>query len=214
MRPVQEGPVDPSIVSRVKSHAERGSAVPPSSPGLLIVVLDGSGKLVVDNQSNIRPVDPHSEGVRRHDDRAPIREEILLDPGPLLGRETGVVCLGTNPVSSQRGPDAFHPGSSGGVDESGPANLREEPSNRAILLDPFPNPPDRPLEVWPIKASHDSHRTPHSERGLDVAPDSGRGSRGQRHDRRSEKGAGLSQLAIGRTEVVTPHGNTVRLIHG
>ena len=136
--------MDTSIVSRVESHAERGSAVSSSSPGLLIVILDGPGKLVMDNQSNIRPVDPHSEGVCRHYNRAPIRKEILLDSGPLLGRETGVVRLGTDPVSSQRGPDALHPGSSGRVNESGPAKLREEPSNRAILLDPFPNPPDRP----------------------------------------------------------------------
>ena len=97
MGSVEKGPMHSPVSAGVKGDTKGRRAISTGSPCLLIVVLERPGKLIVNNDPYIRPVDTHTEGVRRHHDRASIREKVLLHPLSLLRGEARVVCLGPEP---------------------------------------------------------------------------------------------------------------------
>ena len=82
------------IVGRVEQHAARRCAVPPCAPCLLEIVLQRTGDIGVDHQTNIGFVDAHAEGIGRRD-----RAKLAADEAPLdvllgLRRQARVIVLG------------------------------------------------------------------------------------------------------------------------
>ena len=75
-----------------------GQSIPSRPSDLLVVVVDASGQIVMDDKSDIRLVDPHAEGDRRHDDPDIVAAEALLVLGALFFRQARVVLV-TNDMS-------------------------------------------------------------------------------------------------------------------
>ena len=74
-----------------QQQAMGGQAVPSGPADLLVVVVDASGQVVMDDETDIGFVDPHAEGDRRHDDLDIVPDEQLLIFRALLFRQTRMV---------------------------------------------------------------------------------------------------------------------------
>ena len=74
-----------------EEHAARRLAVPPGAPRLLVVRLQRARQVVVDDEADIRLVDPHAEGVGGHDHPQLAGHEAVLGPLALAGAELAVV---------------------------------------------------------------------------------------------------------------------------
>ena len=74
-----------------KQQAMGGQTVPSGPADFLIVVVDAFGQVVMDDETDIRFVDPHAEGDRRHDDLDIVPDEEILILRALLIRQTRMV---------------------------------------------------------------------------------------------------------------------------
>jgi hypothetical protein len=198
--------------------APRDVSAPPAVPsrpaGLLIIVLEGPGELVVDHEAHVGPVHAHPERVGgRHHGRGGA-QEVLLDALPLVGGEPGMVRLGADPAPGQRAPDPLHPAAGGGVDEAGAAETPHERADRPVLRGPVAHLQDGPQEVLAVEPPDHPVGVLHPERGFDLAADPGGRGGGQREHGGAEAVPDLAQSPVGRPEVVSPHRDTVRLVHG
>ncbi len=75
--------------------------VAPGAPGFLIVALDVLRQIVVDHETHVRFVDPHSESDRGGDHAHIIAQKHFLMPAALARVEAGVVRLRRNAVGVQ-----------------------------------------------------------------------------------------------------------------
>ena len=86
------------VLEPVGEPCRGGQAVTPSAPGLLVVPLDGLGKIEVGDEANVGFVDAHAERDGGDDDEPVLAEETRLVVRPHAVVEAGVVRDGWDPV--------------------------------------------------------------------------------------------------------------------
>ena len=82
----EESPVQRRILGRVQGQARGGRSVPTRTTRLLVVRLETTGKLVVNDESHIGSVYAHPECMGRDHPGSRRAKEVLLDPRTLPGR--------------------------------------------------------------------------------------------------------------------------------
>jgi hypothetical protein len=106
--PGSELVVDSTIRGMVECGTESRPAVPPCPSGLLVVRLHAPGKLIVENLPHVGPVDPHAEGIRRHNHRKLVGHEPPLDLGSCPRSETGMIRMSREALSCELFPNRLH----------------------------------------------------------------------------------------------------------
>src|SRR5437870_3223935 len=97
--------LDPSVAEHVGPGVEQDAvaleAVAARAADLLVVALDRTGHLAVDHVTDVRLVDAHPEGDRRHHDVDLVAREGVLVPRPHVVLEPGVVRHGAHPGGAE-----------------------------------------------------------------------------------------------------------------
>jgi hypothetical protein len=101
----------------IEGSTESRAAIPPGPSSFLVVRLHASGKLIVENLPHIGPVDPHAEGIRRHDHRRLVGHESPLDFGSCPRGKTGMIRMGREALPCELFPDRLHGPSGRGIDD-------------------------------------------------------------------------------------------------
>jgi hypothetical protein len=102
----------------VIGQAKGGITISAGSPGLLIIIFERAGELIVDHQPHVRPIDAHPEGVRGHNQGSRMGEKIFLNSRPLFRRNPRVIGLGPNSEASQPGTNRIYTSPGRGVDQT------------------------------------------------------------------------------------------------
>ena len=90
------------------------------------------------HQTDIRPVDPHTEGHGGHQHRVLSFKEMLKSPMPDLRLKTGVIRNGLNPVVAEPLSPALHRNSCAGVNQTGAPGILQGIND---ILQRISNPP-------------------------------------------------------------------------
>mmetsp|Transcript_3809 Transcript_3809/g.13365 ORF Transcript_3809/g.13365 Transcript_3809/m.13365 type:complete len:482 (-) Transcript_3809:980-2425(-) len=85
------------VAEPVEQDADRGLQIPARPTGLLVVPLQGLGQRVVDDEPDVRLVDPHAKGHSGAQDVHLIIAPLLLDKLPLLRLQARVVKVHDDP---------------------------------------------------------------------------------------------------------------------
>ena len=201
------------VRSAVEHEALGGEPVPPGATGLLAVLLDALGQARVDDEADVRSVDPHPEGDGGHHHVEALPEESLLDPRALRGVEAGVVGHGSNARARELPGELLGVLAADAVDDARLVGVAAD--NLHDLLEEVEPGDDSVGEVRPVEVAHDPHGILQPELLLDVAPDPG--GRGRREGDDGDLGAArseLAELAVLRAEVMPPVADAVGLVHG
>ena len=91
------------VAGAEEQDAAAGQSVAPGTPGFLVITLNVLGQVVVQDEANVRFVDPHAKGNRGANDRDLIPQKEVLVAGSLAGAQAGVISFGVNAVSTQPG---------------------------------------------------------------------------------------------------------------
>ncbi len=214
-RDIQLAAVEVGVCGPPQQHAAGELSVSSGSAGLLVVGLRGGRRTPVDHQPDRRLVYPHAEGASGDNDVNPISQEIVQSGCTGSLGETGMV---------RRGPVAgFHectgygfraaPGRS--VDDGhGIVSLQKtEQSLQPLLLtgDTYRTEP----EIPPVERPEmQCVARPEPERARDFLPHAGRGASGERYRLGlAQPISSARQPAVAGTEIMSPFGNAVRLVH-
>src|SRR5436309_2512230 len=209
-----EAPMGEHVGPGVEEDAVAREAVAARAADLLVVALDRAGHLAVDHVADVRLVDAHPEGDRRHHD-----VDLVAREGVLVARPHGVLEAGV----------VRHGAHSGGVEELGqgldvlpgqhvddaalaraPADVGEEvlarPAAVALLV-------RREHQVRAEERALEPVGLHHAELADDVAGHPAGGGGGEREDRdAAELVLEPAQAAVCGTEVVAPLRDAVRLV--
>jgi hypothetical protein len=197
------------------SRAAAASAVPAGAAQLLVVGVQGLGRVGVEHEADVRLVDPHSEGGGGDDHRVPVGHERLLG-GPAVGRpEPGMVGHRGRPGAGQPLGQRLGPGPGGGVHDPGPVLAGRDPLDQGGVLGVGVGEPlDGQADVGAVEAAHHDRRVAQAEALGDLAAD-GRG-RGGGQGQRPRPPQGLQhrpQPSVLGPEVVAPGADAVGLVH-
>src|SRR5882724_384185 len=88
---VDEKALNTNVALRIQERTSRGLAVAPGAPHFLIVALQRSWNVVMDDAPDIWFINAHAEGHCRYHDLHPIVLEIPLGLGSLFGAEPSVI---------------------------------------------------------------------------------------------------------------------------
>ena len=190
--------------------------VAPGAAGLLVVRLDGAGDVVVDDEPDVRLVDPHAEGVGRDGHRPRRVHEPLLIAGargevhPRVVGEHGPVLQ----AGRQDRRHLVHRLARGAIDDGAARLLAEQAEKLLRLLLDLGDSPALVDQVGAVEAGDDDGRLAQAELVQDVCADVlGRGG-GEGDTRRvAEPAPHLAQAQILRPKVMPPLADTVRLVH-
>src|SRR5580765_3109658 len=100
-----------------QQHAGCGSSVATGPPDLLIVGLQTSRNIEMDDQPDIRLIDTHAEGIRRSQNSHSSPPKLIMHKLPLLIRETGMVVADRLVRLSQTCRDLLHRPARGAIDQ-------------------------------------------------------------------------------------------------
>src|SRR5213594_4214420 len=75
--PAEEVRLHATVLDAIEHRARCGLTVSPSASRLLIVGLDGTRKVVVDDEANVRLVDPETKGVGGNHRLEPVGHEAV-----------------------------------------------------------------------------------------------------------------------------------------
>lgn len=204
MPPVQERPVNAPVGGIEEGDTVGELSVPAGSACLLIIVLEGTRKLIMHDQPDIGSVDAHAESVRRDHQRTVILHEILLYPVPLRRRKASVIGLRPTSHAGDSSADSFHPAPGSRIDEAGAGLARDQFKELAFLVCVAPSGHHGPEEVAPIEASHHLEGIRHPKACANVGAYGRSGGRGKRHDRGRQPPTHSPQIPIGRPKIVSP----------
>ncbi len=187
----------------------------PARPGLLDVLLEGGGRLVVEDVADVVLVDAETEGVRGHHDRAaPAPHEAVLLLLAIAGVHLAVIAVRRGAEAVEQGVDLVHLAGRGAVDDPGSTQTQHEAHQRAQTLIAAAL-QHVECEVRAMRRACDDLGIAHSDEALDGASHLlGGGGRERQHRRGPEPTQALADLEVGRTEVVAPLGDAVRLVDG
>ncbi len=185
---------------------------------LLVVGDDGPGRLVVDDEPEVRLVVAHPQRARRHDRLDVVGQQPLLDRDPALRVDLAAVRLGGDPPGHEPLGDELGVALRERVDDPGPLELRQprrEPREPVGLggqldhLEPQARAAQRPA-VGPQRRGVGAR----AQLLLDVGDDAVvRGRRRPEHrDARRQQREHLGQPPVVGPEVVAPVRDAVRLV--
>ena len=197
----------------VEEDAVARLAVPAGAPGLLVVALEGLGQVVVDDEPDVRDVNPHPEGDRRHDDGGRLAREPFVGVAPNVVFEPRVVRQGFDPGVPQGGRHVLGLPAGEAVHDGGLAGLLAEHGDQHRQRTPLRA--DRVADVRAVEARDQELGVVHPEAFRDVGADARGGGGGQRHE--GDLGQVLAERPEGQVvgpELVPPLRDAVRLVHG
>ena len=202
-------------VPRAKiQHALRIFAVAPRAPRLLIIRLGALRHVVMKNVGNVGFVDPHAEGVRRHDEAHAVESEVLLRLCALVVGQPRVITCRRKAVMHKFGVNLLDRLSRGTVDDAALLFVRggEMQQRVELVLRRF----DFVKKIRPVEPRDHAHGILQAQQPLDVASHELGRRRGERahggtlRKKRDE----IRDRKIARAKVLPPLGDAVRLVHG
>src|SRR5258708_11074332 len=133
IRALDEELVREPVLERVQEKNVRGLSVASRAPGLLIVALERPRHGVVNDDSDVRLVDTHTEGVRRHDDAHLFAHERVLDLVTSRVIQTGVIHGDGDARALQRLSDALPVAPRGRIDDRHARPALQDVDERRVL---------------------------------------------------------------------------------
>ncbi len=198
------------VARRVKQDATGWQTVPPRTSRLLIVVLQGLGRAVVNDKAHIGLVHPHAKRDGRHDDTGLIAHEAILNGSAVL--DPGVIMDGRQSLAAQHCGQLLAFGAGVGVDDAAALDLAAQGEQRTLLLCITGKVVGFKLQVGAMDI--DGHQTHLAQGALDVIADpwGSSGSHGQ--DRGpAQVVPGLGDEVIVWAKVMAPKADAVSFIH-
>ena len=165
------------------------------------------------HKADVRLVNAHPEGHRRHHDLQIVALEFLLHLGAHVVFQTGMVSRRANTAALQPGGGVFHFRTAVAVDNARFAALILNVAHQLVERLEFLH--QHIADVWTVEAADLNVGVVQPEQTNDIQACSVIRRGGKRHKR--QLGEALTQLAEGgvfRAEIVTPLGDTVRFING
>ena len=164
------------------------------------------------HKADVRLVNAHPEGHRRHHDLQIVALEFLLHLGAHVVFQTGMVSRRANTAALQPGGGVFHFRTAVAVDNARFAALILNVAHQLIERLEFLH--QHIADVWPVEAADLNQRIVKPQQADDIAAGGIIGGGGQRHKRDLRHPlTQLAQRGIFRTEVMAPLRDTVRLVY-
>ena len=169
--------------------------------------------MIVEHKSDIGLVNAHPEGIGGNDHTGAVIYEVLLAPPPRVGTHAGMVSPYGKPGIFQPEIQLIHRFSRGTVNDPAlPAVLCQIPAHPLLLIS---GPLHLKIKIWPVKPGYRLTGADQLKGGQDILPDllCSRGREGRDHrpqGKLADKGA---YPYIAGSEVLSPLGNAVGLIH-
>ncbi len=201
------------IARAEQQEAFAGQAIAARAASFLIIAFDVFGQIVVDDEADVRLVDPHAEGDGRADHAHVVAQKQFLVFGTLPRGESGVVRPGRHALFGQSLGhalggfaalainDAAFPGPSADVFE----HLLVRPGLGLHAIG----------EIGPVETGDVTARLAQAQLLEDVGPDAFGGRGGERHQRHfREEIAQARELAVLGPEIMSPFADAMRLVDG
>ena len=170
-----------------KEVASRRLPIAAGAAGLLVVGLHASRHIEVDDEPDVRPIDPHPEGVRRHHDVAPALHELVLRLLALFVVHATVVKNARYLRQLQRFRDRFDPLARRAINDAGLV-LADERVQTLIFLRLVRDLRDQQFQVRPGEPRHELPRLAQSQMSENIAANFRRGrGRERRHLRAAQR---------------------------
>ena len=201
------------VLQAIESDAVPLAPIPACPTGFLVIGLQRLGHVVVDDETDIRLVDPHAEGNGGHDHIHVLHEEFILYAGALCSVHAGVIGGGLDAIHLQRIGDLL---------DFLPAQAIDDAAAPLVFEGVLHHLPQRVFlgahlveEVGPVEARLEDVGIEDAQVFLDVVLDFRRRRRRQRDDREltNTLDDGL-QAPVFRTEVMPPFGDAVGFVDG
>ena len=191
------------------------SAIAPRASGLLVILLDRLGQGKMNHRAHRGLIDPQPEGQCAHQHRDLVGHPALLVAPAPGGIHLAVVGNSRDPVLGQEIHRFIHPDNGGGVDDRVAVGVREQGLNQQTRLRAAVAFPHQVAQIGPVEADDVLIRLSQLELLQDIVPYELGGAGGERgYGAVREILAQGAQLAILRTELMAPFGNTVRFVDG
>ena len=201
------------VASVEEEQAIGGQAIAAGATGFLVVAFDVAWEVVVDDPADVGLIDAHAEGDGSADDSDFIAEEEVLVSGPDVGIESGVVGAGGYAGGFEAVGERFGTGAGSAVDDAGVVGSGFEEVLK--LLEGVFLGGDAVEEVWSVEAGDEVFGLAEAEVAGDIGSDFFGGGGGKGHDGRIwEEFTEVKELAVFRSEVVSPFGHAVGFIDG
>jgi hypothetical protein len=214
-RRVADASLVQSDIARCREEQATSCVAIPSSPTCLLDIrLKRSWYSEMADEPDMRMVDPHSERAGRHDYWSPPVHECLLDLQPARGRQPCVVGLCAVATSTKSRRYSDRPRAGRHVDDrssrSSPPQCGAKPLERCGI---GPHLTNSPVEIRAVHRVDKLPSRPQAELILDIGSRLRSGCRSEGRYGRSARSHGeIRDLSIGRTKVMSPFADAVRLI--
>jgi len=194
--------------------AGSGSSVATGSPDLLIIGLQTSRNVEMDDQPDIRLIDAHAEGICRSQNPHSPPTKVVMNKSPFLIRETGMVVADRLVRLFQPFRYLLHRPARSAIDQDR-ASLRlanQTRQRRQFLLAGLAE-TNRQGEIGPTEARDQSERIAERQPVAQICLNAGRGRGSQSQAGRiGEFLAKPANFEIIGPEIVAPLGNAVRFV--
>jgi superfamily II DNA or RNA helicase len=206
-----ELPPHPHVVEPEQHHGLGGFPVAPGAPDFLVIRFDAARQVQVKHVSDIRLVDPHAKGNRRHHDDAVFRHEGFLVFLPHFRRKSCVIGKRPEILAAEKIGDLLRQPARQAVDDAGCAAPRLEKIEK--LATPVGFRGDAQPQVGPIEPLNNDTAIPMKQFGDNIA--TGRSVRGRRKSGERDFGEAVlqpRQRFVFGPEARSPFGNAVGLV--
>jgi hypothetical protein len=210
---VEEAPIDLAVFGAEQGDAERWIPIATGPPGLLVVILERPGELVMHHHAHIGTVDPHPEGIGGDHHRCRRGEEPLKHPLPLFGGKARMIGLRLHAAAPKGVSNRLDPPSRGRIDQPCPGASADQASEKFGAGTRWGNLHHPPAKIRAVKAQGDANGIVESKLSLNLFPNpfGGGGREGQNGD--PEALPEPAEPAVGGTKVMAPESNAVGLVN-
>ena len=201
------------VLVAVECDALSFLSVSAGTSGLLVVALEALGDVIVNHEPYVGFVYAHAEGYGRHYDVHLLHEEHVLVLGPGGGVHAGVIGQGLDAVDVEEFGYLLGLFPAEAVDDAGLALILLDEADHLFLdIDLVA---DLVVEIGPVERALEHLCVHHAEILLYVRLDFRSGGGGEGYDGcRAELVHDTADMAVFRTEIMSPFGNTVSLVYG
>ncbi len=205
-------PAEADVVGTVKRQRFRRGAVAARAADLLIVGLDRLRQVGVRHPADIRFVDPHPEGDRRHHDQPVLDLKAPLDLTPALRLHPAVIGDGFQPRFAQRPGQRFRLGPRAAIDD--PRAAPAGGSKVQDLLAGFQFGGESQVNVGSVKSAKKYPRPrPGEQPRYDLGPGFRVRGRGERRQWHVQSAPQRPDPKVIRPEIVAPLADAMGLVH-